>query len=150
MLGSVRRGEDPFRRFRADSELARLILPRKHERHAQRLYFDDLKAAGPQKELDAMWKELSMHIQIEPPTNLGRHLGCEHSVTEEYIDASKVPWANLPGMRGESSVPGRPDVKKVKVMNYDVCPIRGAIPRSLRNARGEYYSLPTVFYTICL
>ena len=47
------------------------------------VYVDDLKAAGPQKELDAMWKELSMHIQIEPPTKLGRYLGCEHTVTEE-------------------------------------------------------------------
>ena len=65
------------------------------------VYVDDLKAVGPKHGVDAMWKELSKLIDIEPPTKLGRYLGCEHEITEEVIDAAKVPWANLPGMRGE-------------------------------------------------
>ena len=85
------------------------------------VYVDDLKAAGPKHCVNAMWKKLSKLIEIEPPTKLGRYLGCEHSITEECIDAAEVPWSNLPGMRSENTAPGAPSVKKVRVINYDMC-----------------------------
>ena len=45
------------------------------------VYVDDFKMAGPTDNIDKGWKLISSKIDMEPPEDVGRYLGCEHVPT---------------------------------------------------------------------
>ena len=57
------------------------------------VYVDDFKLAGPTENLDEGWrliqgssKLVDKGIEMDPPTKVGRYLGCEHKVYDKEID----------------------------------------------------------------
>ena len=57
------------------------------------IYVDDFKLSGPTGNLKEGWRliqepspEVPKGIEIDPPTKVGRYLGCEHRVSEKWID----------------------------------------------------------------
>jgi len=52
------------------------------------VYVDDFKMAGPTKNLQKGWELVRKEIRIEPPTPLGKYLGCNHVVTDRVFDIS--------------------------------------------------------------
>ena len=57
------------------------------------MYVDDFKLAGPASELQAGWDLIRSAsevaptgIDMDPPTAIGRYLGCEHRVSERWIN----------------------------------------------------------------
>ena len=81
------------------------------------IYVDDFKLAGPTKHLDKGWQLIQepsancpKGIEIDPPTAVGRYLGCEHHVTDQIIE-----WqGELPTVLDPP-----PKVKKAKSSNDD-------------------------------
>ena len=112
------------------------------------IYVDDIKAAGPEEAVNAMWAQLAKLIDIEAPTKLERYLGCEHSVTRETIDPVKVPWADLPGLRNEGTAENVLPPKEVNVINYDMCSYVDQCLESYEELAGDdfrpYKSVPTL------
>ena len=47
------------------------------------VYVDDFKLAGPRENHDEGWKLIGEHIEMDPPEDVGRYLGCEHIVQHE-------------------------------------------------------------------
>jgi hypothetical protein len=52
------------------------------------VYVDDFKMAGPTANLQKGWELVRKRIRIEPPTPLGKYLGCSHVVSDRVFDPS--------------------------------------------------------------
>jgi len=57
------------------------------------VYVDDFKMAGPKESLAKGWKLITDigRIKMEPPTAVGRYLGCEHHIIEVEIEGDFDP-----------------------------------------------------------
>ena len=73
------------------------------------IYVDDFKMAGPDKELEAAWKELRSEIDMDDPTPFGLFLGCKHTIHELHPKGAPRP---------------------VKMMEYDV---QGYLAKALQD-----------------
>ena len=83
------------------------------------VYVDDFKLAGPADKLQVGWdlirgpsKVAPNGIDMDPPTTVGRFLGCEHVVSEKWID-----WHGE-----EPTVLDPPPLKTKKVKTLDSAP----------------------------
>ena len=60
------------------------------------VYVDDFKMAGPAESIDKGWKLISSKIDMEPPEDVGRYLGCEHVTTRGVrLTAEHHPFAHV-------------------------------------------------------
>ena len=60
------------------------------------VYVDDFKMAGPAENIDKGWKLISGKIDMEPPEDVGRYLGCEHVTTRGVkLTAEHHPFAHV-------------------------------------------------------
>ncbi len=90
--------------------MARLLHPPTSQ-HSLLVYVDDFKLAAPKKNLQAFWKRIGQKLSLEPPTPLGRFLGCETRPFEAILDPSqnsgfhKFGAARGPGGEEQSSAP---------------------------------------------
>ena len=73
------------------------------------VYVDDFKLAGPARLLARGWSLIREHVRVEPPTPLGKYLGCNHIHHDGVFDCARHPMHNAlqwppPG----TSAPGSP------------------------------------------
>ncbi len=62
---------------------------------------DDFKLAGVEKDIAPAWKAISDAANAEPPTEIGRYLGCNHIVGEmSMTDGDDIIGRVLPGNHG--------------------------------------------------
>ena len=60
------------------------------------VYVDDFKLAGPRENHDEGWKLIGEHIEMDPPEDVGRYLGCEHIVQHEVkLPVERHPFAHV-------------------------------------------------------
>ena len=104
--------------------------PSVHFHHNLRLlltvYVDDVKLSGPEGHLDAGWKLIAERIEIEPPSEFGLYLGCDHKRFTETT----------------------PDGHNITVMEYDMSDfLRQCVSkyRELADFAGEFPPAPTPF-----
>eukprot|EP00959_Pyramimonas_sp_CCMP1952_P122612 2563316-Pyramimonas_sp.AAC.1 len=57
------------------------------------MYVDDFKLSGPKENIEQGWRFLQeasegcpMGVEIDPPTNVGRYLGCEHHLSTQCVE----------------------------------------------------------------
>jgi hypothetical protein len=63
------------------------------------VYVDDFKLAGVEKDIVPAWKAISDAVNVEPPTEIRRYLGCNHLVGETSMtDADDIIGRVLPGI----------------------------------------------------
>ena len=63
------------------------------------VYVDDFKLAGVEKDIEPAWKVISDAVSVEPPTEMGRYLGCNHIIGESTMtDADESLGRSLPGI----------------------------------------------------
>ena len=60
------------------------------------VYVDDFKMSGPVENMAKGWSLISSKIDMDPPTPVGRYLGCEHLVTEKVkLSPKHHPFAHV-------------------------------------------------------
>ena len=70
-----------------------------HPKHRLLLavYVDDFKMSGPVQNVAKGWELISAKIDMDPPSAVGRYLGCEHVVTEKVrLSPEHHPFAHVP------------------------------------------------------
>ena len=96
------------------------------------VYVDDFKMHGPAKYMDAMWAEMRSHIDMDPPTQLDKFLGCKHTMHtfdgappttfwENKLLARKPTKAERAKMYGATKSGAAPD-ESLRVLLVDVLP----------------------------
>ena len=81
---------------------------------------DDFKLAGVEKDIAPAWKAISVAVNVEPPTEIGRYLGCNHIVGEmSMTDADDIIGRVLPGVT-DTTKKWQNLPCKVKTMQYDM------------------------------
>ena len=60
------------------------------------VYVDDFKMSGPVQNVAKGWELISSKIDMDPPSAVGRYLGCEHVVTEKVqLSPEHHPFAHV-------------------------------------------------------
>ena len=60
------------------------------------VYVDDFKMSGPVQKVAKGWELISSKIDMDPPSAVGRYLGCEHIVTEKVqLSPEHHPFAHV-------------------------------------------------------
>ena len=60
------------------------------------VYVDGFKLAGPKENHDEGWKLIGEHIDMDPPEDVGRYLGCEHIVQHQVkLPVERRPFAHV-------------------------------------------------------
>ncbi len=63
------------------------------------VYGDDFKLAVVEKDIAPAWKAISDAGNVEPPTEIGRYLGCNHIVGDmSMANADDIIGGFLPGV----------------------------------------------------
>ncbi len=63
------------------------------------VYIDDFKLAGIEQDIEPVCKAISDAVNFEPPTEMGRYLGCNHLVGESTMtDAGDILGRSFPGI----------------------------------------------------
>ena len=71
------------------------------------IYVDDLKMAGPSKNLDKSWKAIESVVDVYPPEPFGRYFGCNHvEKTQVKPPRSAHPFAYVFDKKNRCSSPG--------------------------------------------
>jgi hypothetical protein len=103
------------------------------------VYVDDFKLAGVEKDIAPAWKAISEAVSAEPPTEIGRYLGCNHIVGEmSMADADDIVGRALPGIT-DTIKKWQNLTCKVKTMQHAIRYVRfhGAMRRILLHPRWE-------------
>eukprot|EP00969_Alexandrium_andersonii_P114393 5056885-Alexandrium_andersonii.AAC.1 len=50
------------------------------------VYVDDFKMAGKPENAQKGWKLTQSRLDLDPPTDIGRFLGCEHEIVEKVYN----------------------------------------------------------------
>ena len=60
------------------------------------VYVDDFKVSGLKKDVAEAWRLIGEVIEMEPPEELSKYLGCHHRRETMELDQQQASWRDLP------------------------------------------------------
>ena len=96
------------------------------------VYVDDSKMAGKQENLEAAWTFIQSKIRLDNPTEIGKYLGCTHTIgTIPISTAHSINEWRSDTLNQALADLGHPNHEKpppiVKTMAYDMRDLYGTV-----------------------
>ena len=112
------------------------------------IYVDDFKMSGPKRALKEAWGKLSKKINLEPPTPIGRYLGCNHAIRKGRLRKDIAPWLKIPHISSDGGA-NPPTDREITIVEYDMTSFLEQCLESYQELCGanfsKYKKAPTPF-----